>query len=222
MYSSFEKLSEEKRNLIIRISMEEFVRNGYYKALTDTITSRAGISKGILFHYFKNKKGLFLYLTEHTRDMLERKSRLAMEKLREEDYFERIKKMMMIKYRIALDYPLETEFATKALLMPPAEVSEEIAALNKKYMARYKEKSMQDFLYDKKLLEKLPLRMAPEKVIEVSAFILEQLGAKYFEKYKVQGANESFQEFIAEMDFFNNIIKYGVLEQDKPRWSGKH
>lgn len=71
MSNSFEKLPEEKRNLILRISLEEFVRNGYYKASTDTITGQAGISKGILFHYFKNKKGLFLYLTEHTRDMLD-------------------------------------------------------------------------------------------------------------------------------------------------------
>ncbi len=216
MYNSFEKLSEEKRNLILRISMEEFVQNGYYKASTDTITSHAGISKGILFHYFKNKKGLFLYLTEHTRDMLEQKTRLEIEKLREDDYFERIKKMMMIKYQMAIDYPLETEFATKALLMPPVEASTEIAALNAKYMARYKESSLQDFLYDKKLLEKLPLRMAPEKVIEVSAFILEQLGAKYIEKYKGQGTNESFQEFIEELDFINNIIKYGVIERNKP------
>lgn len=216
MYSSFEKLPEEKRNLILRISMEEFVQNGYYKASTDTITNRAGISKGILFHYFKNKKGLFLYLTEHIRDMLEQKTRVEIGAIQEDDYFERIKNMMIIKYRIALGYPLETEFAMKALLMPPAEVSEEITALNTKYMARYREKSMQDFLYDKKLLEKLPLRMAPEKVIEVSAFILEQLGAKYFEKYKVQGTNESFQEFIEELDFLNNIIKYGVIEKNRP------
>ncbi|WP_236860375.1 hypothetical protein [Candidatus Formimonas warabiya] len=124
--------------------------------------------------------------------------------------------MMIIKYRIAIDYPLETEFATKALLMPPVEASEEIAALNSKYMAKYREKSMQDFVYDKKLLEKLPLRMAPEKVIEVSAFILEQLGAKYFEKYKSQGENKNFEGFIEELDFLNNIIKYGVIEKNRP------
>ena len=216
MRNSFEKLSEEKKNLILRVSMEEFVQNGYYKASTDIITSRAGISKGILFHYFENKKGLFVYLTEYIRGILEQKTRHEMEKLQEDDYFERIKKMMVIKYRIALDYPLETEFATKALLMPPAEASEEIAALNAKYMSQYREKSMQDFLYDKKLLEKLPLSVPAEKVIEVSAFILEQLGERYFEKYKQQGKKENFEEFIKELDFFNTIIKYGVIERNSP------
>jgi len=110
MYSSFEKLPAEKRDLILRISMEEFAEKGYHKASTDTITQRAGISKGILFHYFKSKKGLFLYLVEHTRDMLEQKARAEMQTLDEDDYFERIKKIMIIKSRVAFNYPVETEF----------------------------------------------------------------------------------------------------------------
>lgn len=48
--SAFYKLPEEKRNLIINISIEEFANNGYDNTSTDIITSRADISKGILFH----------------------------------------------------------------------------------------------------------------------------------------------------------------------------
>ncbi|SFG11576.1 transcriptional regulator, TetR family [Desulfotomaculum arcticum] len=213
MYNSFKKLSDEKRDLILRISMEEFAEKGYYKASTDMITQRAGISKGILFHYFKNKKGLFLYLVEHIREWLAKKVASEIEMLEEDDYFERIKKMMIIKYKVALNYPTETEFATRALLTPPVEAADEIAALNKKYMEKYQEKSMQDFLYDKRLLEKLPLRVEPEKVIKVSAFILEQVGAKYIEKYKLQGASASFNKFLEELEFFNDIIKYGVINK---------
>ncbi|MTI56255.1 MAG: TetR/AcrR family transcriptional regulator [Geosporobacter ferrireducens] len=40
----------------------EFVEKGYDKASTDRIIQRAEISKSLLFYYFKNKKGLFLYL----------------------------------------------------------------------------------------------------------------------------------------------------------------
>ncbi|MDF9409606.1 TetR/AcrR family transcriptional regulator [Pelotomaculum isophthalicicum JI] len=215
MYNSFKKLHAEKRDLILQISMEEFAEKGYHKASTDTITQRAGISKGILFHYFKSKKGLFLYLVEHTRDLLEKKVMSEIEILEEGDYFERIKKMMIIKYKVALNYPTETEFAARALLTPPAEAADEIAALNAKYMEKYKEKLMQDFLYDKKLLEKLPLRVDPEKVIKASAFILEQVGAKYIEKYKSQGMYGNFDEFLEELEFFNDIIKYGVIKKNK-------
>ena len=32
---------------------------------TNEIVKEADISKGLLFHYFKNKKGLFLYLYDY-------------------------------------------------------------------------------------------------------------------------------------------------------------
>lgn len=65
MYETFEKLPESKREQILQVCMEEFIENGYRNASTNTIVKRLGISKGLLFLYFKNKKGLYLYLVEH-------------------------------------------------------------------------------------------------------------------------------------------------------------
>lgn len=65
MYETFEKLPESKREQILQVCMEEFIDNGYRNASTNTIVKRLGISKGLLFLYFKNKKGLYLYLVEH-------------------------------------------------------------------------------------------------------------------------------------------------------------
>ncbi len=42
--------------------MEEFTIGGYENASTNKIVEKAGISKGLLFHYFGNKKGLFVYV----------------------------------------------------------------------------------------------------------------------------------------------------------------
>jgi AcrR family transcriptional regulator len=61
-YELLNKLPDEKRKRIISISMEEFLNNGYSGASTNTITSKAGISKGLLFHYFGSKKELFYTL----------------------------------------------------------------------------------------------------------------------------------------------------------------
>ena len=47
---------EEKKQKIYQAALEEFVEHGYQNASTNRITQRAGISKGLLFHYFKNKK----------------------------------------------------------------------------------------------------------------------------------------------------------------------
>lgn len=61
---AFKKLSEEKQELILKVCIEEFAKNGYDHTSTDVLTSKAGISKGILFHYFKSKKNLYLYIVK--------------------------------------------------------------------------------------------------------------------------------------------------------------
>lgn len=62
MTNTFEKIPEEKRNLIITLSVEEFSLKSYADASTDDIARKAGIAKGSLFYYFKSKKGLYLYV----------------------------------------------------------------------------------------------------------------------------------------------------------------
>ena len=63
--SKFESLPEERREAIVSAAVETFGKNDYKNASTETIARRAGISKGLLFFYFKNKKELYLYLMEH-------------------------------------------------------------------------------------------------------------------------------------------------------------
>ncbi len=50
----------EKRQRIINAAIDEFMK-GYCKANTDIIVNNAGISKGLLFHYFGTKKKLTEY-----------------------------------------------------------------------------------------------------------------------------------------------------------------
>ena len=50
---------EDKQLDILRVATEEFATNGFYKTKTDTIAEKAGVSKGLIFHYFKSKKNLY-------------------------------------------------------------------------------------------------------------------------------------------------------------------
>ncbi|UNC92066.1 TetR/AcrR family transcriptional regulator [Candidatus Contubernalis alkaliaceticus] len=59
MNKTFMKLSAEKRKNIINTAIREFAQKGYTAASTDSICNAAGISKGTLFYYIKNKKNLF-------------------------------------------------------------------------------------------------------------------------------------------------------------------
>lgn len=70
MNEKFLNLPEEKRQKIIDSAIQVFAENDYKHASTDQMASLAGISKGLLFFYFKNKKTLYLYLYDYIMDTI--------------------------------------------------------------------------------------------------------------------------------------------------------
>ena len=54
----FAEMREKSRNLIIEKAMDVFAKHGYYKASINMISKAAGISKGLIYNYFKSKDEL--------------------------------------------------------------------------------------------------------------------------------------------------------------------
>lgn len=65
MNGKFFELPLEKQEQIIRAAYVVFANNNYKNASTSKIADAGDISKSLLFHYFKNKKELYLYLWEN-------------------------------------------------------------------------------------------------------------------------------------------------------------
>ncbi len=51
---------EEKRELILLAAMRMFVKLGYPAATISEIAREAGVARGLVHHYFKNKEDLFI------------------------------------------------------------------------------------------------------------------------------------------------------------------
>lgn len=62
MNEKFYELKKEKQDLMINGAMELFAKNGYKRASTDEMVRVSGVSKGLWFHYFENKKGLYDFI----------------------------------------------------------------------------------------------------------------------------------------------------------------
>lgn len=56
--------SNEKKNKIIEASYELFSEVGYYNTNTPEIAKRAGVSTGIVYSYFKDKRDILLYVLD--------------------------------------------------------------------------------------------------------------------------------------------------------------
>ncbi|MDR1616604.1 MAG: TetR/AcrR family transcriptional regulator, partial [Syntrophomonadaceae bacterium] len=102
---NFDKLPEEKRQLIISAGLLCFGRNGYKKASIADIATEAGVSKAAIFHYFGTKKALYLYLFNYAFDEL-----LAGQTEGTEDFFECLEVEIQNRIRINARYPGMYEF----------------------------------------------------------------------------------------------------------------
>ena len=65
MNEKFFDLPKEKQDRILGAAMQVFAGTGYAQAGTDQMVKLARISKGLLFHYFISKKGLYRFLYDY-------------------------------------------------------------------------------------------------------------------------------------------------------------
>ena len=114
MNEKFFDLNREKQDRMINAALRIFAENGYRHASTDIIVKEAGISKGLLFHYFTSKMGLFSFLFDYSiRYMLFEYDRLISAK--ETDYFTIRREMEPAKLNVQRSYPYMNEFIEKSL-----------------------------------------------------------------------------------------------------------
>lgn len=132
MNEKFFSLPEEKQQKIINAGYRVFSRNSYRKSPMSEIAAEAGISKSLLFHYFRNKKELYLYLWESC-------AKMTMESLKkygcyeQTDLFEMLYRGMKAKIRIMARCPDMGRFAVKVFYERDPEVGPMIQESYRKY-----------------------------------------------------------------------------------------
>ena len=107
----FMTMEEEKRQRVINSALKEFSK-GYTAANTDDIVKEAGISKGLLFHYFGSKRGLFLFLIKYTLDIFFTEYDKVISE--SHDLLENIRIGSKLKMELSFRYPLIFGFLVKA------------------------------------------------------------------------------------------------------------
>ena len=108
-FSKFESLPEQRREAIVSAAVETFGKNDYKGASTEDIARRAGISKGLLFFYFKNKKELYLYLMEKVSDLVVDDAFYEID-----DFFELLVYAAETKRKVLSRFPYLLEFSVRA------------------------------------------------------------------------------------------------------------
>jgi AcrR family transcriptional regulator len=107
----FMTMEEEKRQRIIGAALQEFSK-GYTETNIDVIVKEAGISKGLIFHYFGSKRGLFLFLIKYALDIIITEYEKVISE--SHDLLENIRIVSKLKGDMFVRYPLVFGFMVKA------------------------------------------------------------------------------------------------------------
>ena len=129
MNDKFFSLPEEKQLAILNAGYRVFSQNSYKKSPMSEIAEAAGISKSLLFHYFRNKKELYLFLWDNC-------ARITIEQLTrydcysQKDLFESMTRGMQAKMEIIRRYPDIGLFTLRAFYEKDPEIN---AAVQESY-----------------------------------------------------------------------------------------
>lgn len=125
MNDKFFDLNREKQDRIINASLKVFAENNYRHASTDTIVKNAGISKGLLFHYFGSKIELFTFLFDYSIKYMLFEFDRSINK-DQNDYFSIRKDLEKAKLNVLRNYPYMWQFIKTGMEDNTIEVVEKI------------------------------------------------------------------------------------------------
>ena len=203
-------MSEEKRTALINAAMAEFAQNGYKKTSTDTIINRAGISKGLLFHYFGTKKDLYIYLYEYA-------NRIVMKEYNDKidyeskDIFARLRSMILLKFKLIEAFPAVLDFISSAYFEKDSAVIEVISQDSRKL---YQEASG-------KLLEGIDLTLFKPGIdykiaIQIILFTIKGYSeAQASSEKKTKDYSSQINHYIQEIDEYIAALKAAFYRGDR-------
>ncbi|OPX46288.1 HTH-type transcriptional regulator BetI [Ruminiclostridium hungatei] len=211
MNPAFENLNAEKKTNIIRACLEEFAQNGYERASTNSMVSRAGISKGLLFHYFGSKKDLYLYLLDYAIEHFI--GRFYDNDVKaSSDLFERIMKRGIVKMKIASEQPFMYKLVMEAFMDTPGGMEEEMKARYDKIYSQHMPAVFEDidFSLFREDIDK-------QKAMEFMLLSFDGIYNRYMKQAKEKALDLSLEEvdkIVSEYYIFIDMIKYGIYKKN--------
>ncbi|GIN72686.1 TetR family transcriptional regulator [Bacillus sp. J14TS2] len=108
MNKNFWRLPDIKQQRILNAGYKVFSSNTYKKASMQLIADDAGISKSLLFHYFRNKQSLYEFLFQTAIQMIQDQKNTNLYK--EQDFFELLENEFHLRFKLLEKFPFQYRF----------------------------------------------------------------------------------------------------------------
>ena len=202
MNGKFFDLNKEKQDRMINAALKVFAINGYRHASTDEIVREAGISKGLLFHYFGSKIGVYTFIYDYSVRYMKLELKTNVD-ANETDLFELMKQAERARMIAMRGYPYMQQFLNGSM---SELVSEALLAIEDKrndLLATY------DELYSRIDKSRLPEGVDGDKLQKMLDFTIKGLMTERFQDASFQ-PEMLYEEIVDYLDMMKNIVYRGV------------
>ena len=170
MNEKFFDLKKEKQDRMINAALKVFAENGFRRASTDEMVKEAGISKGLLFHYFISKTGLYEFVFDYSVKYLMMEMTSAVN-AQETDYFVIRRQMEKAKTVAMKNFPFRQIFLLRAGQEDVPEAVETVGEMAETLLRMYET-----------ILERVDFTslhaLSPERLVKIVDYILNGLLAE--------------------------------------------
>jgi AcrR family transcriptional regulator len=201
--NSFENLNNQKKQRIINAALAEFAQKKYDYASTNSIVKKAQIGKGMLFHYFGNKKNLYIYLYKYVRKVMDNEicSQIDISK---GDLPSILRQIGVRKLEVLRRHPDMTDFIAQAKNEKLPEVYEELEKIEKERSYQLRE----NFLFGSLDMNLLKPEFRNENTIKLIRWALDGCTKELQDKYKGQDIQDpAIDVLMRDYDKYVEIIR---------------
>lgn len=197
MNAKFFDLKKEKQDRMINASLKIFALNGYAHASTDDIVREAHISKGLLFHYFESKIGVYSFLCDYAVKYFSLELSSAIDPS-EKSYFAIRKQVEAARLQMLKSYPYMQLFINRCKREDVPEALIETEDSRKQY-----EKALET-IYSKSDVEKIKAETDNSMLIDMLDFTLDSL----MENHLRDGSFNAENQYKENLDYLRLIELY--------------
>lgn len=203
-----EQKNEISKEKIIKACVKEFGTNDYANASLNNVCKDNNISKGLLFHYYKNKGELFLICAEkcfkelsiYLEENFQWENRSIDEEL---NYY------LNKRFEFFKEYHYYNQIFISAVFNPPEGLEDDIKKV-KRILDDTNKRLLNKILESEKLKESINKENAIDMILDLGAYLQLKFKSIYKERQNLS------KDLIAEHDktFSNmlNIILYGIAK----------
>jgi AcrR family transcriptional regulator len=199
--SEFLHQDDARRSRILEAALVEFADKGYKKASTNTIVREAGVSKGLLFHYFISKKELFIYLYSFARKQVSNEL-YEYVNFADKDVLNRMRQSTLVKIESYLRHPLFVQLFEKLQDVQDEDILQAAYALDKQIQEETYEKLFSNIDY-----YSFEDTLNIDRCLQVVRWTVDKISNDWKAQHQGQIDEEAFEELSMDINHYLDLFR---------------